>query len=264
MKEVFRKEGGFPMGAFIRSMRAELLKMRHTFLLPFYGMVPLVGSVIFLAYYGLAEWSEPSRISGFAEVIGIALPLLVSIVCAGNVGLEEGNHFQVFLGNSMKKWKNLAIKFLALSGLGILAVAGGVALFGLGSYFLFGKGEIPAALYLKLAVVLALGSIPLYLEHLFLNLQFSKTVSQCVGVGQFLLSALFLTGLGEERWMFFPCTWNARGGMLVLNCAFRPEAGRIYMEEAKRAGMICLLLLLLICVIIGIWFHYYEGRQCND
>ena len=70
------------MGTFIRSMRAELLKMRHTFLLPFYGMVPLVGSVIFLAYYGLAEWSEPSRISGFAEVIGIVLPFLVSIVCA--------------------------------------------------------------------------------------------------------------------------------------------------------------------------------------
>lgn len=52
--------------------------------------------------------------------------------------------------------------------------------------------------------------------------------------------------------------------MLVLNSVFRPEAGELYLEEAKRAGLICLLLLLLICVIIGIWFHSYEGRQCND
>lgn len=85
-----------------------------------------------------------------------------------------------------------------------------------------------------------------------------------MGVGQFLLSAAVFDRDWERKEDVFPMYLERQRGMLVLNCAFRSEAGRIYMEEAKRAGKICLLLLLLICVIIGIWFHYYEGRQCND
>lgn len=57
--------------------------------------------------------------------------------------------------------------------------------------------------YVRLTGTLIFGSVPLYLEHLFLNLIFPKTVSQCVGVAQSVVSALFLTGLGEGRWQFF-------------------------------------------------------------
>lgn len=201
MKEV--SQNGFPVKGFIRGAKAEILKMRHTFLFLFHGAVPLLGSVLFLIYDRMAGGSGPRQLGGFIQVTGIVLPFLISMICVGNVGLEEANHFQLLLGNPLKKWKNLGIKCIVLSGMGFLAIAGGVALFGLGERFLLGKEGVSAVLYLKLAAVLFLGSIPLYLEHLFLNLQFSKTVSQCVGVAQFLLAALFLTGLGEGRWIFF-------------------------------------------------------------
>ena len=106
--------------------------------------------------------------------------------------------------------------------------------------------------YVRLTGTVIFGSVPLYLEHLFLNLIFPKTVSQCVGVVQSVVSALFLTGLGEGRWQFFPATWSARG---IRYCNDPVNGKRV---------LFCLLLLFLMCVIIGVWFHKYEGRQCND
>lgn len=257
------------MKALIRGMRGELLKMRHTFLPLLHIGVPVSGCAVFLLYYRFSDWDEMNRISGYTQVIGVALPFLVSIVCAGNIRLEEQNHFQVLLGGWREKWKGLAAKYLVLAGMGLLAITGALALFGAGSFLLLPSApaegrSLTAGIYLLLAEALFLGSLPLYLEHLFLNLAFSGTVSQCMGVAQFLLSALFLTGLGEGRWQFFPCTWSARGAMLALAGIYQEKSGAMYFSELQRNVFICLLLLAFICVIIGLWYHYFEGRQCND
>ena len=256
------------MKALIRGMRGEFLKMRHTFLPLLHIGVPVSGCAVFLLYYRFSDWDEMNRISGYAQVIGVALPFLVSIVCAGNIRLEEKNHFQVLLGGWKEKWKGLTVKYLVLAGMGLLTITGALAFFGAGSWLLlpvFGEGKsFAAGMYLLLAAALFLGSLPLYLEHLFLNLAFSGTVSQCVGVAQFLLSALFLTGLGEGRWRFFPCTWSARGAMLALSGIYQENPGDVYFAELRQTVFICLLLLAVICVIIGLWYHYFEGRQCND
>lgn len=252
------------MKTLIRGVRSEILKMKHTFLFPFHVAIPLLGSTIFLMYYRFAGWSEINQISGYMEIIGVALPFVVSIVCAGNIALEEQQHFQLFLGSYKKKQMGFGIKCLVLAGMGFLAICSAVALFGAGYYFILGKEGLSASMYMWLAVLLFLGSIPLYPEHLFLNLMFPKAVSQCIGVAQSLLAALFLTGLGEGRWQFFPCSWSSRGTMLMLVGLTRENAGSTYFSEVKRTVAICLLLLILICAIIGIWFHFYEGRQCND
>ena len=256
------------MKALIRGMRGEFLKMRHTFLPLLHIGVPVSGCAVFLLYYRFSDWDEMNRISGYTQVIGVALPFLVSIVCAGNIRLEEQNHFQVLLGGWKEKWKGLTVKYLVLAGMELLTITGALALFGAGSWLLlpaFGEGKsFAAGMYLLLVAALFLGSLPLYLEHLFLNLAFSGTVSQCVGVAQFLLSALFLTGLGEGRWRFFPCTWSARGAMLALSGIYQENPGDVYFAELRQTVFICLLLLAVICVIIGLWYHYFEGRQCND
>lgn len=237
-------------------IRAEFVKMRHTFLYPLHIAFPLIGSMIFLLYYRRAQWSEMGEISGYMEVIGIALPFVISIVCAENVRLEEQNYFQVFLGGSVSKRNSFLAKFLTLLLLGILAILTAVFVFAAGYHYILGKESIPFTFFVILAVILCLGSIPLYLEHLFLNLMFAKQISLCIGAVQFLVSALFLTGLGERRWPFFPCTWSARGASLFLTSIFK--------VDMKKTLVLCSLIMVMICVIIGIWYHFYEGRRCND
>ena len=238
--------------------------MRHTFLYPLHIVIPVMGSVVFLLYYRVSGWSEALQIAGYTEVIGIALPFGVSIVCAGNVGLEEKNHFQSFLGGSAYKWDSFLAKFLVLLSLGMMAVAAAVFFFAAGYQYILGKEGISYGTYGRLAAIMCLGSVPLYLEHLFLNLMFTRQVSLCAGVTEFLISSLFLTGLGNGRWPFFPCTWSARSAALLLVYANEKEGEGILPVEMKSEAVVCLLLMLLICVIIRVWFHFYEGRQCND
>ena len=233
------------------SVRAELLKMKHTFLIPFHVAVPVIIAGFMLFYYRGTIGNPMGQTMAYFELIGIGLPFVVSIVCAGNIGLEEQNHFQVFLGNYKVKGKGFVVKGVVLFGMGVLAIFGAAVLFAAGYHFLLGKEGIGMR-YVRLTGTLIFGSVPLYLEHLFLNLIFPKTVSQCVGVAQSVVSALFLNGLGEGRWQFFQATWSARG---IRYCNDPVNGKRV---------LFCLLLLFLMCVIIGVWFHKYEGRQCND
>ena len=233
------------------SVRAELLKMKHTFLIPFHVAVPVIIAGFMLFYYRGTIGNPMGQTMAYFELIGIGLPFVVSIVCAGNIGLEEQNHFQVFLGNYKVKGKGFVVKGVVLFGMGFLAIFGAAVLFAAGYHFLLGKEGIGMR-YVRLTGTLIFGSVPLYLEHLFLNLIFPKTVSQCVGVAQSVVSALFLTGLGEGRWQFFPATWSARG---IRYCNDPVNGKRV---------LFCLLLLFLMCVIIGVWFHKYEGSAMTE
>ena len=83
------------------SVRAELLKMKHTFLIPFHVAVPVIIAGFMLFYYRGTIGNPMGQTMAYFELIGIGLPFVVSIVCAGNIGLEEQNHFQVFLGHAV-------------------------------------------------------------------------------------------------------------------------------------------------------------------
>lgn len=252
------------MRGFLRVCGAELVKMRHTFLYRLHLAVPAIGSIIFLLYYRVAGWNEMAQISGFIEVIGIALPLLIALICAGNAGLEEDNHFQTFLGISVCKWHSFLAKWLVLEALAFLSVLAAIIIFALGYRWGLGKDGISIGTYGLLAFFLWLGTVPLYLEHLFLNFTFPKPVSLGIGVAQFLLSALFLTGLGDGRWQFFPCTWSARGASEILAMHVKKELSDLLRTDMKASAVICLLITVVVYAIIRTWFHFYEGRQCND
>lgn len=252
MKEVFRL------------MKAELMKMRHTFLYGLHIGAAVIGSLIFLLYYRVAGWNEVAQIAGFLEIIGVALPFAVSLVCAGNVGLEEENHFQTFFACSTRKWSAFLAKWLVLLGLCLITVLTAVFFFGAGFHWWLGKDGLSFKTYGILALILCVGSAPLYLEHLFLNMMFTKPVSLSIGVAQFLLSSLFLTGLGDGRWPFFPCTWSARGSLMVLVTMAGQDLPKTSAVGMRNILVTCLLLMVVIYVIIRAWFHFYEGRQCND
>ena len=87
-----------------------------------------------------------------------------------------------------------------MTGMGFAAIL--LAVFGFAGGFLAlsGKAALSAGEYLALACVLWMEGADLYLLHLFLNLKFSKSISLCVGTSELVVSALFLTGLGEGRW----------------------------------------------------------------
>ena len=229
----------------MRQLKAEFYKMRHTFLFSLHVIVPVAAGVLFLAWTRI---SAQLQFSVFVQAVGVVFPVLASVICAGNMELELSGHLQGFLMTAGKRE----------------SILGAVILYGVGNRTILGDMEIPFSVFLKAGVFLWLGSLPLYLEHLFLNLCFSKTVSVAVSIGQILISALFLTGLGQGKWQYFPCSWSSRGTSLYLAEKFNRRAALGAANTDLRDILTCILLGTVLCVIIFIWFHFYEGREVSE
>lgn len=246
------------MSSVVGALRAEALKLRHTFFYWTHAALPLLAAGGMLAYFAGTNGRELWQITAYVELLGIALPIVVSLVCGMAVEVETDNHFQVFLGGRAHKGTAYLYKslWLMLCGFGALVLA--MVLFGVCYDDLLDKNGLGLWGYCKGAILLWLGAAPLYLEHLLLQFQWPKTVSVAVGVAEFVLSALFLTGLGDGLWPLVPCSWSARlvdtyaVALLMPNLEFPP------------LPWFMVLPLLVLFGIISVWLYRYEGRACHD
>lgn len=251
------EKGGKSMRTWIRLLRAERYKMKHTILPVMHVGIPLTGSILLLIYYRATSLNGIEQVSGFIEIVGMGFPFLVSLICSRSMMLEEGNHYQTFLGGSAARTTSLSAKCIVLQLLGLLAVILGIGSFALGEQYLLGNADFPVMVYPAAALALWLGSLIQYPIHLFLNMRFSQSVSMGIGVAQSVLAALLVTGLGEGIWQFIPCSWSIRMSIEQLKRMMIPGAG-----FSKREGIICLLISVVVCVIIFVWFHY-KGENAS-
>lgn len=265
MMEAERTDGNYigrSKGELLRLVKAEAWKMRHTILPWLHILIPLLGIAVFLSYYRISIVNDEGKVSGYIQTLSVVFPLIISVVCSLSVEMEEQGHFQTLLGAPARKWKPLPAKWLVLAGMGLGSVLLAVGGFAAGYGFMTGRTVYTLTQYLGLAAVLWLGGTVLYLFHLFLNLAFSKQISLCAGTAELLVAALFLTGLGEGLWQFFPCSWGSRwSGYLLLywKGKLAASAGSI-----PRSLGVCVVLAAALWGVIFLWYHFYEGRQCHD
>ena len=261
--EVVREAGEEVMKDLVRLVRAESWKMRHTLLPILHLIIPVGGILAFLGYYSYSAWSEEDKVFAYIQVLAVALPLVVSIICSMSVSQEEAGHFQTLLSIQYHKYLALLAKWITLSFLGLGAIL--LAVCGLAAGYGVMKGSMVFSWrqYVILAGSLWLCSINLYMLHSIFNLAFGKTISMCVGTAQSLVAALFLTGLGEGVWTFFPCCYSGRwSGYLLLYWSERGFS--IGQTELARDMSICAVITVLLWGVAFLWIYYYEGRQCSD
>lgn len=91
-------------------------------------------AVVFLCYYASSNWSVILQVSGFFEAVGIAFPVVISILCAKSVALEEVGHFQTFLGTTTRRAYAFLAKWMALLILAFFAVFGAVGILAAGEW----------------------------------------------------------------------------------------------------------------------------------
>ena len=244
----------------IGMIKGEWKKMKHTPLLYLHLWIPLLAPAVFLLYFRYAPWEPEQEVCAYAEVLGIAYPLVSAIISQLSVELEEPGHCQLLLLGQERKWKAFAGKWTALLILSFGAAVTAVAGFG----FLYGPltGDSPfqMGLYVLLALALWGGQIPIYLLHLMLGLVSGRGVSIIIGVGEAVLAALFLTGLGDGRWMFLPCAFSGRwSSYLLLYERNLREAADLRGEFLLSAAVT-----VLAAAAVFIWYSFYEGRRYSD
>ena len=249
----------------IRSTKSEFIKMRHTKLLWIHVLVPCAGAAAFLFYYTFAPWSAAARVQAYVETLAVAYPFLSALACSMSVELEEEGRMQTFLILCRKKRHAFLGKWLALNLCSLAASVLAVLGFAAGYTQMIGRSPYPPHCYFLSALLLWFGQTVLYTFYLFLSLRYAKAATVAAGIIGAVLAALMLTGLGDGCWPFIPCAWSGRWNSFLLLY----ETGDANRWSGLSGALpkelaVCAAAAILITSAIVLWFHYYEGRRCEE
>jgi len=254
-------------------LRAEWIKSKHSPLLWLHLVIPLLGAVAIILYDTISTAPYgPANVGGYLQLLAIAFPLLIGVICAFTIeGEAEAGHFQVLLTSAQPKPLAFLgkLSYLLLLGFGaaLLAVFAYVA----GIFVILHKMPFSWSFYL-ISVLILLGSFVFdYAFHLFLSLRFGKGPSIGVGITELLLAAILNTGLGTGIWIFFPCAWGARFVTAWTNYASRGALRGIqYMMAAETTGqetaaiILCAVVTVVTLCFVFLWFSRWEGTKTTD
>lgn len=248
---------------FFRLLKSDMLKIKRSMIKKIHIIVPLIGVILFLSYYCFVEYNTVSKVAGYLQVLGVTFPLLISIVVSMCIEQESlaGNFVGILIG-SRRKILSFISKLVLLISLGVLAILLASIGFFLGMNYIIGEDIFNIYFYLIAAGILIGSNIFQYILHLFLSMKYSKSISIGVGITQSVVSALLLTGLGDNIWTYIPCGWGSR---LVNNFVMvMSNTGAINIKENYTAISVCLILTIVALVSCFIWFNNWEGRGFKD
>jgi ABC-2 type transport system permease protein len=244
-------------------LKADIIKLKSTQMIWIHIYIPILGLFIFLSYYSYAPWSAYSKVSAYLQVLCMAFPILIGIITSmvANQEYMAGNYKNLLASSEIKYLSFISklIIFLLLGGFStILAVIG----FYVGFSFIE-NDTLPFSMYLAVVGLLIGSNIFLYVLHFFLSLRFSKGVSIGVGIVESLISALFLTGMGDGRWPFFPSSWSIRFiGYLVMK--YQNISGAFTESDLYLGIIISIVGTILSLIIMLLWFTNWEGKKAEE
>lgn len=244
-------------------LKADIIKLKSTQMIWIHLYIPILGLIIFLSYYSYAPLSAYIKVSAYLQVLCMVFPILIGIITsiAADQEYVAGN-YKNLLASSEKKYLSFISKLIILLLLGgfstLLAVIG----FYLGFSFIE-NDTLPLTMYLAVAGLLICSNIFLYILHLFLSFRFSKGVSIGVGIVESLISALFLTGMGDGRWPFFPSSWGIRFiGYLLMK--YQNISGTFREPDLYLGIIISIVGTILSLIIMLVWFTNWEGKKAEE
>lgn len=249
----------------LRFTQSEFIKMRHTKLFWIHLLVPGAGAAAFLLYYTFAPWDAAAKVQAYVEALAVVYPFLAGLICSMSVELEEEGNMQTFLIVSGRKCCAFIGKWLALNLSSLAACALAVLGFAAGYELMIGQNPIPLRYYMVSTLLLWLGQTVLYSVYLFLSLKYAKAAALAAGILGTVLAALMLTGLGDGCWPIIPFAWSGRWSSYLLLY----ETGNLERWNQVSGALptelaVCAAAAALIMSGILLWFHYYEGRRCEE
>ena len=246
---------------FFHILKSDFLKMKRT---SFYYMhlgFPIIGAIVSLIYFKNSEQPPSMILWCFLEEVLLIFPIIVGVVSAMVIEQEmKAGRFREMLCSKYGREIHLSSKVCFLILMGAFSYILTVVLFSTGFTLLSGKELLPSLDIFKLCIITYLPIIVLYLFHIFLSIRFGLGMSIGVGIFEFLVEALFITGLGDGIWFLVPCSMPSRMNGLFITIVTDTVGNTTFIGEYHFGLYGCMIYLVLITILLFLWFHYFEGR----
>lgn len=262
------------MRMFFNYITADFIKTKHLSIRIAHIAIPVAIAAAFLTYYAYAPWDGYTKVVTYYYVLGAGFPTLIGLFCAMSAEQElSAGTFQNMLSVSKRPIAFFS-KLLLLILLGTGAVLLASALFGAGYSLFLGQQYIHYSFYIGAAFILTGSNVFLYVLHLFLALRFNKGVTIGLGIVESLLSALFLTKLGDGIWIFIPVAWASRftteflQGIctydIISPAGWAATIAAQFLMECKEAFAICAVITAGGILAFGVWACRWDGICGNE
>lgn len=248
---------------FYNNLKSDLYKLCHSPLLLIHFIVPVVGIILFVWYYSFSSWNELDKLSAYIQISSVSFPVLIGIITSILAESEQkSGSFQMLLSTATPKYVPHITKLIWLILFGFCSSLLALVGFGIG-FSVLGYTTFKLLFYIKTAVLLSISVIPLYLLHYIISFIAGKGYSLGLGIIGSLLSALFLTGLGDGIWTFLPWGITARFSETLLvsnlmNIDFLQFNGII------QSMIFILIFTFLFLITLLLLSNKWEGRKSED
>lgn len=246
------------MGEYWRYLKSDIYKLWHSWFFLVHLFFPVLGAALMLLYSHLSSSSVLNKLAAFTQIIAIAFPFVISVVCQIVAEQElQAGRFQNMLtlpSRSKAVFSKLAILLLA----GLFSTALSTVLFGVPFSYMTGT-ELPVRFFVLIPIVLWISNVMMYGLHLILAFRFGRNFGISIGVIGSLLSALLQTGLGTGLWYIIPYGLGVRFAESTLTYLFNlSPVGNI----ENQIGIIsCAVVTCGIIGLIAFWFSRYSGTS---
>ncbi|ONI40167.1 hypothetical protein AN640_01400 [Candidatus Epulonipiscium fishelsonii] len=241
------------------NIKSEIYRFIHSPLLPLHIIVPILGSFIFVAYFATSNWSEEGSVSAFIQALSVTFPVLIGIIMGLSCDFEQNaGGFQIMLTTKSSKLVPHISKIIVLLILGLISAILALGLFYIGFYF-FNHTSFSAWFFIQTAIFMFISMIPLYLLSYVISFLYGKGMSISIGIVGGMVSALLLTGLGDNNWFYTPWGLAARLSLFPLIRDVGNNASEM------NCGIISVLIFTAILTILFILiFRKWEGKRIED
>lgn len=225
----------------------------HTSFWAIHFCVPVMGALLFLAYYSqYASTEDSKKLKMILEITTTFFPLLISVIVGLNVALEEkASHFQTLLAVP-NRHKNMLAKLTYLYSSGVFALFFLFLLFVIGIHLLGMADTVQLGMLIGAAAGMVFCNLIIYILHLFLSFKFGLGLSLFWGVFESLQCILYsnieLKGVAR----YIPFAWSMNWVQDILSRQiFNYGTEKIWIAALTTGGLLLTLL----------WFSHWEGRK---
>lgn len=249
--------------SFYSSLKSDFYKVFHSSLLLMHFIVPAVGIILFVWYYSFSSLNEFDKLSAYIQILSVTFPFLIGIITSILAQSEQkAGCFQMLLSTATPKYIPHITKIVVLILFGICSSLFALVGFGIG-FRLLGFTTFELLFYIKTATLLSISVIPLYLLHHIVSFIWGKGYSLGLGIVGSLLSALFLTGLGDGIWFFLPWGINARFSETLL-ISDSMNIDFLQYNDIIQSMIFILIYFFLFLITLTIFSNKWEGRKSED